>query len=1023
MFVNVVVLIALKYHPDRNPGREAEFNSKFQLIQSAHEILADPAQRAKYDAERMRAGLFHMYTTNARPNVPPRTSTTAPTFPSTNFPPPPRAPPSATKPASSSTSASSSTANRYSGFASAGSWASNKDDAQTRASASKAWEQMKSAQKSQGRTDGRSVPPKWPQASREAFCKPDTKPTSRPSWEQFQETYGGSPSVSRGNASHMPKRQGFAPATPGGDEAQARNASAYFNVNRGERPQASRAQPQFPPPPKGAAPTTKKPDVASRFRGQSGLSNPFVNTERISTPYATPGGERTYFSSSGLYRSTSTRENKQEPEHGSHRSTNLKSSHAQTSSGRHHSASPKMRQAGPQRSYSTSSSSSEDSVASAEEKIFTPSMRKSNGVQRDSAQATVDGHRRPSLNPDSKFDRDVESGRDELRPNVQPNWSGRGDNWARQAPKQSANEKYPAHGERSEGPDGFSLHRMKRDAERNQQQANEQMPPSTHHQLSADNRVPPSQPMEKSRSWHDKYSAQENMDGQRARATTQGPNGKDTMYDSSGSDPSPNTPSLDTCMNQWPFKPPQRQGLCSGLPPHWQQARPCETSSKSSYLTKENLDTMLREANPHSPDSFTFPVNNQTFAGAPSLRSQSSENINTTFSPSDWNGKFTASGEYFAPPHTARAPTPRQRASPTKGQRPVSQHPPVINITETLPNGNTPMPPPPAGPIPAPSPSQVKFSAEEWSRHFQEGTFAWPPPPPGSPVRPAPLKRPKTPRMPSKSSKKRTTVPKPASASATVDDSGEEPGINGTDSNVESVSSSISATSADGSAMDIDPALTPPNQQTQRSYDAPTDGRTQYSGSENTPRPHAPLEPSGLSGQTPAENGGDNEATKLDFTDLRNVAPLAPGNEGLKDLGDLSGALPFESRSANSAAKIPRPRRLDLPNPPKAPLIPETLNQNSWEAYIAQMRNYMYLWKIYDNKILNHFKSRQTFVETSLGTNWISGAGDGYAKYMQGLEEDVRVRMHWNISCEKHQDAMMGLGSLRERLLKCSVTA
>lgn len=1026
-----MVLAALKYHPDRNPGKEMEFNSKFQAIQSAHEILADPAQRAKYDAERIRAGLFHTYTTNARPNVPPRTPTTAPTFPSTNFPPPPRAPPSATKPANSSTSSSSSTANRYSGFASAGSWASNKDEAQTRASASKAWEQMKSAQKPQGRTDGRSVPPKWSQASREPFSKPDTKPTSRPSWEQFQESYAAFPSVSRGNTSRTPKRQGFAPAPPGGDEAQARDASAYFNVNRSERPQASRAQTHFPPPPKGAPPTAKKPDVASRFRGQPGLSNPFVNTERISTPYATPGGERTYFSSSGLYRSTSTRENKQQPEHGSHGSTNLKSSHAQASTGRHHSASPKMRQTGPQRSYSTSSSSSEDSVASGEEKIFTPSMRNGNKVQRDSAQATVDGHQRPSLNPDSKVDRDVESGRDELRPNVQPNWSGRGNNWAHGAPKQTTNEKYPTHGERSEGPDGFLLHRMKRDAEHNQQQANEQVPLSTHHQPAADNRVPPSQPMERSRSWHDKYSAQENVDGQKARATTQGPNGKHSMYDSSGSDPSPNTLSFDMCLNQWPFEPPQRRGMYSGLiPPRaipstvtpGKQAKSSESFSKPSYLTKENLDIMLREANLHSPDSFTFPVNNETFAGAPSLRSQSSENINTTFSPSDWNGKFTARGEYFAPPQTARVPSPRQRASPTKGQRPISQHPPAINITETLPNGNTQVPPSPVVPIPAPSPSQVKFSAEEWSRHFQEGTFAWPPPPPGSPGRPAPSKRPRTPRMPSKS-KKRTTVPKPVSVSATVDDSGEEPGINGTESNVESVSSYVSASSAEGSAMDIDPALTPPNQQGQRSYNAPTDGRTQSSGSENTPRPHAPLEPPGLNGQTPSENAGNNEATKLDFTNLRNVAPLAPGNEGLQDLGDLSSALPFESRSANTAAKIPRPKRLDLPNPPKAPPMPETLNQNSWEVYIAQMRNYMYLWKIYDNKILNHFKSRQTFVETSLGTNWMSGAGDGYAKYMQGLEEDVRVRMHWNISCEKHQEAMMGLGSLRERLLKCSVTA
>lgn len=46
--------LALKYHPDRNPGREAEVNAKFQMIQSAHEILTSPEQRSKYDAQRAR---------------------------------------------------------------------------------------------------------------------------------------------------------------------------------------------------------------------------------------------------------------------------------------------------------------------------------------------------------------------------------------------------------------------------------------------------------------------------------------------------------------------------------------------------------------------------------------------------------------------------------------------------------------------------------------------------------------------------------------------------------------------------------------------------------------------------------------------------------------------------------------------------------------------------------------------------------------------------------------------------------
>jgi curved DNA-binding protein CbpA len=52
---------ALKYHPDRNPGREAEFNAKFQAIQAANEILSDPQQRLKYDTDRLRAGYGKVY--------------------------------------------------------------------------------------------------------------------------------------------------------------------------------------------------------------------------------------------------------------------------------------------------------------------------------------------------------------------------------------------------------------------------------------------------------------------------------------------------------------------------------------------------------------------------------------------------------------------------------------------------------------------------------------------------------------------------------------------------------------------------------------------------------------------------------------------------------------------------------------------------------------------------------------------------------------------------------------------------
>ncbi|KAF3935909.1 hypothetical protein ABW20_dc0106070 [Dactylellina cionopaga] len=58
--------LALKYHPDRNPGREAEFNAKFQLIQAAHELLTDPARRKVYDRTRLYHASIHKSKTDQR---------------------------------------------------------------------------------------------------------------------------------------------------------------------------------------------------------------------------------------------------------------------------------------------------------------------------------------------------------------------------------------------------------------------------------------------------------------------------------------------------------------------------------------------------------------------------------------------------------------------------------------------------------------------------------------------------------------------------------------------------------------------------------------------------------------------------------------------------------------------------------------------------------------------------------------------------------------------------------------------
>jgi len=44
--------LALKWHPDKNPGKEEECAAYFILIQQAYEVLSDPQERAFYDRHR-----------------------------------------------------------------------------------------------------------------------------------------------------------------------------------------------------------------------------------------------------------------------------------------------------------------------------------------------------------------------------------------------------------------------------------------------------------------------------------------------------------------------------------------------------------------------------------------------------------------------------------------------------------------------------------------------------------------------------------------------------------------------------------------------------------------------------------------------------------------------------------------------------------------------------------------------------------------------------------------------------------
>ncbi|KAF2812462.1 uncharacterized protein BDZ99DRAFT_496872 [Mytilinidion resinicola] len=278
--------LALKCHPDRNPGCEEEFKTKFQVIQAAHEVLNDPERRLKYDLDRKKQ------TARNRPPAPARNAYSSFTTGASNYPPPPRRTPFPTqaprpppnKPQAST--ASTNGANRFTHFPRPPPPAqrpNTRDDADARRNVFQAWERM----------NPNKTPPNAEDA---AYAKTRANTASRAS------TAGtAKPGMGRSNTTRMPRKSGFDPATPGADEPQA-HGSAYYTTARHSKD---------PPPDQTESDqsTPRKADPLRNFRTQAAYDEdvPFTEGQRHRTPYASRSGERMQFSSEGLGRSASTR--------------------------------------------------------------------------------------------------------------------------------------------------------------------------------------------------------------------------------------------------------------------------------------------------------------------------------------------------------------------------------------------------------------------------------------------------------------------------------------------------------------------------------------------------------------------------------------------------------------------------------------------------------------------------------------------------------------------------------------------
>jgi curved DNA-binding protein CbpA len=265
----LIVYIALAYHPDRNPGRESEVTAKFQKIQSAHEVLTDAVERAKYDSNRPRTANSYRhaaaYTSTASSGVRGNPWANA----GAQWAPPPKKAPTARKPMPQPSAG----AQRYQKFDAAKAtygWGQN-EGPEARTKTYEAWENMRGQGHSSTtagttpKTDsGRpqrgpppKVPPREPPLYAEGYASSSQKypPSAKARAGHNDYRQGETPSSSPRRGDSMNGRKGFMPNTPGGDEPAAPKGS-YFTTQR--------AAPQPPPvPPRNMSPTPIPPNYSA----------------------------------------------------------------------------------------------------------------------------------------------------------------------------------------------------------------------------------------------------------------------------------------------------------------------------------------------------------------------------------------------------------------------------------------------------------------------------------------------------------------------------------------------------------------------------------------------------------------------------------------------------------------------------------------------------------------------------------------------------------------------------------------
>ncbi|KAE8447783.1 hypothetical protein EG329_010177 [Mollisiaceae sp. DMI_Dod_QoI] len=967
--------LALTYHPDRNPGRETEVTAKFQKIQSAHEVLIDPTERAKYDAHRIRvssSSFRNTYSGGTASGVRGNPWANA----GAQWAPPPK-PPTARNRAQQPPPPSSG-AKRYDKFTppNASAYQAAQEGPQARKAQYEAWENTRHQNRTEhgpGKTwkapqpPPRGTPTSGREESNAQFHGPP--PKARPGYDEFREPNG---SHGRSQSTNATSRKGFMPNTPGGDEPPAPRGA--YSTQR-DKPTVAPEPPPRRPPPSTERPSTGRSDPLKQFREESATMEP-----RVSTPYATHGGEKLNpfeSAAAGVNRSKSTRErsdafNKDSfPRAGSDTNLNSKSNTPQRAK------SFVQRSAhAPRPSYSESV----DLDSSSDEHVQMPKSasrpaRYSNGATPRTTKLPTGSTTDPESKTTSKQSR-LQQMRQWMKenPGQEPPPNGFG---ADGPPLRSGQPTPNANGEPSMyASPGSST-------------------PSNRPTLTSFDKRRPSSYSVKLESVSDKISS----GSQSGFARYCNASLKYTeMSDAPPATPPSGVPVSPNSLNAFEemqrsyvdrllsnkrqasldhqYKTPaeapkteagsQQKSMNGDHQDNWTKYRECPAepaSPSKKFKTLKHLQAthaydfdkcrsfwaqhskMKDEAN-RRHSSFSFNVNNETFSQHQPPKtngfSNSAENISTKFTPEDWDGKFEAG--YFKPdPKVPSTPRPRSQSNGrSRGRSPIKVQPifsmPSRSEEET----------------PIESPGGTKFSAEAWAETFKPQTFM--PPPMSSRAGPG---------------RKRSLRPTMGGNAAVVDEgdtSDEKPLFTGRKSASPTKSPPPTASPE---PMDVD---TPPVTNTVPQF---------HSGIKVNGNLNA--EPHKRPAATSVSSSPVDTELKVDFDDLK-----------IKDIIST----------------------LDMPPPPPLPTPPTTEKdipiRAAYDDYLQRYEKYMQEWDRFNTKFLLHMVARKNQNEDLKEKRWVDVQGT--ETYRKGLKEDQAVLQKWAEHTSNHEAAVKCFFILKERM-------